>query len=118
MITVAGNNILIKLLLKTPYMSHVVRSPVFFFKHTPTTQIYTLSLHDALPIYGLLGVLAVLPRRARRGAAALARGQPVHENGPFGGARKDQADPGPEQGDHRLAHQYQSTEGEIGRAHV
>src|ERR1043166_7063784 len=23
---------------------------VFFFKHTPTTEIYTLSLHDALPI--------------------------------------------------------------------
>src|SRR5437867_5887372 len=25
----------------------------FFFKHTATTQIYTLSLHDALPIYNL-----------------------------------------------------------------
>src|SRR5207248_9813699 len=23
----------------------------FFFKHTATTQIYTLSLHDALPIF-------------------------------------------------------------------
>src|SRR5207247_11226316 len=23
----------------------------FFFNHTPTTQIYTLSLHDALPIF-------------------------------------------------------------------
>src|SRR2546430_14742153 len=23
----------------------------FFFKDTPTTEIYTLSLHDALPIY-------------------------------------------------------------------
>src|SRR5437879_13869463 len=23
----------------------------FFFNHTPTTDIYTLSLHDALPIY-------------------------------------------------------------------
>src|SRR5436190_16547535 len=23
----------------------------FFFHHTPTTSIYTLSLHDALPIY-------------------------------------------------------------------
>src|SRR5437773_9345820 len=31
------------------------RSPpsVFFFNHTPTTYIYTLSLHDALPIYHL-----------------------------------------------------------------
>ena len=25
---------------------------VFFFNVTPTTEIYTLSLHDALPIYG------------------------------------------------------------------
>ena len=25
---------------------------VFFFNDTPTTEIYTLSLHDALPIYG------------------------------------------------------------------
>src|SRR5438105_15545126 len=24
--------------------------PSFFFIHTPTTEIYTLSLHDALPI--------------------------------------------------------------------
>src|SRR5437868_14442517 len=27
-------------------------SPFFFFNHTPTTEIYPLSLHDALPIYG------------------------------------------------------------------
>src|SRR5690242_21044588 len=26
----------------------------FFFNDTPTTEIYTLSLHDALPIYALL----------------------------------------------------------------
>src|SRR5438552_12574417 len=26
-------------------------SPPFFSNHTPTTEIYTLSLHDALPIY-------------------------------------------------------------------
>src|SRR6516165_7894031 len=26
------------------------RSPLFFFKDTATTEIYTLSLHDALPI--------------------------------------------------------------------
>src|SRR5947209_18530246 len=25
-------------------------SPIFFFNTTPTTEIYTLSLHDALPI--------------------------------------------------------------------
>src|SRR5438477_6187156 len=27
----------------------------FFFNDPPTTEIYTLSLHDALPIYGLRG---------------------------------------------------------------
>ena len=27
---------------------------VFFFNDTATTEIYTLSLHDALPIYGSL----------------------------------------------------------------
>src|SRR3712207_9364785 len=26
---------------------------IFFFNHTATTEIYTLSLHDALPIWGV-----------------------------------------------------------------
>src|ERR1039457_7674520 len=30
-----------------------VRGVVFFFNDTATTEIYTLSLHDALPIYTL-----------------------------------------------------------------
>src|SRR5436190_23689022 len=30
---------------------------VFFFDDTATTEIYTLSLHDALPIYGFLAVV-------------------------------------------------------------
>src|SRR2546422_4069061 len=38
----------------------------FFFNDTATTEIYTLSLHDALPIYaradGDPGVLGLLPR--------------------------------------------------------
>src|SRR5262249_61799731 len=36
-------------------VSALPRSPFlfFFFNDTPTTEIYTLSLHDALPIYGL-----------------------------------------------------------------
>src|SRR3712207_9417040 len=29
----------------------VIRSVFFFFNDTATTEIYTLSLHDALPIY-------------------------------------------------------------------
>src|SRR5258708_22157146 len=31
--------------------SHTASSVVFFFNDTATTEIYTLSLHDALPIY-------------------------------------------------------------------
>src|SRR2546430_15413304 len=30
---------------------------VFFFNDTATTEIYTLSLHDALPIYTLPGLI-------------------------------------------------------------
>src|SRR3712207_8478681 len=39
---------------------------MFFFNDTPTTEIYTLSLHDALPIYSL----ARLPGRQETDAAA------------------------------------------------
>ena len=31
----------------------------FFFNDTATTEIYTLSLHDALPIYGISGVFVI-----------------------------------------------------------
>src|SRR5438045_5741029 len=31
--------------------SHALSLIFFFFNDTPTTEIYTLSLHDALPIY-------------------------------------------------------------------
>src|SRR5437868_14387799 len=36
----------------------------FFFNPTAPTYIYTLSLHDALPILTLFGLLAVLPLTA------------------------------------------------------
>src|SRR3712207_7345678 len=49
----------------------------FFFNDTATTEIYTLSLHDALPIYRLLW----LPG-------------PAHLPGPHGGERPPQARPG------------------------
>src|SRR3712207_7581550 len=43
----------------------------FFFNDTATTEIYTLSLHDALPIWQRRHLLRPLPepgrRRARRG---------------------------------------------------
>src|SRR3712207_9296988 len=47
----------------------------FFFNDTATTEIYTLSLHDALPIWGLGRAEA----RARRALAEGATGPPgVH----------------------------------------
>src|SRR5439155_26562115 len=37
--------------LSLSILSHTI---FFFFIHTSTTEIYTLSLHDALPIYPIL----------------------------------------------------------------
>src|SRR5258707_7137364 len=37
----------------------------FFFNDTATTEIYTLSLHDALPILGMVGQIYVRPRQNR-----------------------------------------------------
>src|SRR2546427_12949022 len=55
----------------------------FFFNDTATTEIYTLSLHDALPIYWLLLVLAALvgalpsmPAMVRARWTVLLRGTP------------------------------------------
>src|SRR3712207_7953352 len=45
----------------------------FFFNDTATTEIYTLSLHDALPIFSLLLVSALAP-------AAWAQGEEVTVN--------------------------------------
>src|SRR5689334_25361775 len=39
---------------------------LFFFNDTATTEIYTLSLHDALPILAQLDVAAVVPGRCER----------------------------------------------------
>src|SRR5688572_33230940 len=45
---------------------HILTSPFFFFNDTATTEIYTLSLHDALPI---------LPREVARMVDAFADGK-------------------------------------------
>src|SRR3712207_9542987 len=45
----------------------------FFFNDTATTEIYTLSLHDALPIY----VVRVLPDRRRDGDVHARRARPT-----------------------------------------
>src|ERR1022692_3661542 len=34
-----------------------ISAPIFFFNDTATTEIYTLSLHDALPIYQLVAFI-------------------------------------------------------------
>src|SRR3989339_1136634 len=39
---------------------------IFFFNDTATTEIYTLSLHDALPIYGAEGGVGPLDNHAGR----------------------------------------------------
>src|SRR5258708_33301047 len=45
--------------------------PVFFFNDTATTEIYTLSLHDALPISGM--------HPDRSGSVSRARGRTVRQ---------------------------------------
>src|SRR6266542_1080830 len=54
----------------------------FFFNDTATTEIYTLSLHDALPIlpYTLLSSVADLPEpELRGGLARLQAGEFLHQ---------------------------------------
>src|SRR3712207_6968684 len=48
----------------------------FFFNDTATTEIYTLSLHDALPICPAL--LAVVPRHRARGRTGDAQDRVLH----------------------------------------
>src|SRR5688572_31364572 len=52
----------------------------FFFNDTATTEIYTLSLHDALPIYGVAGGLRaadLADRLARDRQAERSLGDPL-----------------------------------------
>src|SRR5947199_5613059 len=39
-------------------MPHILGPALILFHHPPTNDIYTLSLHDALPIFALTGTLA------------------------------------------------------------
>src|SRR3712207_8080980 len=61
---------------------------LFFFKDPATTEIYTLSLHDALPIF--LEVEVAVQHRA-------ARGEPRSEAGPLAPEHLGQAGVGLEQ---------------------
>src|SRR3712207_8894220 len=75
-------------------MFFVMQLILFFFNDTATTEIYTLSLHDALPIStGAAGRPAAaggrdgpLPRRRRR---RLAAGRPRGAGRVDGGAHRD-----------------------------
>src|SRR3712207_7642912 len=49
---------------------------LFFFNDTATTEIYTLSLHDALPISGRRREDGGGPRRGRAGPAGRGGGAP------------------------------------------
>src|SRR3712207_8473162 len=68
---------------------------VFLFNDTATTEIYTLSLHDALPILGLPGGLpgrsssrTACPATPRRPAPTRAPGPSWPGRGSGGGDRK------------------------------
>src|SRR3712207_7451497 len=56
-------------------------SYTFFFNDTATTEIYTLSLHDALPIYAGLDEVDVLARRRVEAVALLGAPHLVDHDG-------------------------------------
>src|SRR5690348_18421303 len=56
----------------------------FFFNDTATTEIYTLSLHDALPIFRiacLLRIIRVVPDVVGPGQRRIFRGEGVRSEG-------------------------------------
>src|SRR3712207_9464360 len=65
---------------------HLLLCSVFFFNDTATTEIYTLSLHDALPIsvgeqrHDGPGPDALL-QHVERGTVAAVQGQDLHAEG-------------------------------------
>src|SRR3712207_6710831 len=56
----------------------------FFFNDTATTEIYTLSLHDALPIWQGRGRRRPPPGRARRAGGDRGRRRPIESPRPPG----------------------------------
>src|SRR5207245_9186654 len=57
-------------------ISPVLHNSSFIFTHTPNTDTYTLSLHDALPIYAAHRQDARLRESDGRASAAPRRGRP------------------------------------------
>src|SRR3712207_7345468 len=58
-------------------LTHYLSTFLFFFNDTATTEIYTLSLHDALPISAARRRPGRRRRRLRRPAAAVLGGRAV-----------------------------------------
>src|SRR6266478_9884517 len=66
-------------------MYFVFRLCFFFFNDTATTEIYTLSLHDALPISRSVGLLRRISCRAEVGAIDfLEHARPLRRGARFG----------------------------------
>src|SRR2546430_4047881 len=59
-------------------MNNLALLVFFFFNDTATTEIYTLSLHDALPIYALVS----RPRCCRLRREGVRRGRPPRPRTP------------------------------------
>src|SRR6266404_6414096 len=55
----------------------------FFFNDTATTEIYTLSLHDALPIPHEPCITAPMKPRERTGQVSIARAAPAGHSAPM-----------------------------------
>src|SRR3989442_4447781 len=66
----------------------------FFFNDTATTEIYTLSLHDALPIFYVFGMLIVIALAGPMITWIQAPKGPVGDQGPPG-PKGPQGDAGP-----------------------
>src|SRR5437016_14564058 len=66
----------------------------FFFNDTATTEIYTLSLHDALPIYSrgqrIEQIRGIEVRKRRRGDALRAHAPPVARGVPGSRRRSEE----------------------------
>src|SRR5260221_4129489 len=62
-----------------PMSSPLLNLSFFFFNDTATTEIYTLSLHDALPISSLISASARYMPHARAFPCCLARWTPRSE---------------------------------------
>src|SRR2546426_6245714 len=59
------------------FVSHPSILFFFFFNDTATTEIYTLSLHDALPILNMRLTLFAMGSQAREGAGGICGGEDV-----------------------------------------